>query len=1139
LGARLHFGILGPLEVRHEGAPVRVGGPRQRALLSLLLCNANRVVSRDRLVDDLLGDQPANSAERLLRVHVSRVRKALAVDGDEPRVIVRPPGYLLRVEQGELDLYEFQRLLRDGQQALEHGDPANAAMILREAESLWRGRPLADLEFEPFARLEVERLEQLRLLAVEERVEADLALGRHTAACPELEVLVEEHPLRERLRGQLMLALYRSGRQADALEVYRAGRAQLVDQLGLEPGPQLRQLERAILEQDGALELARSPLRQPAAVAVAAPAEEPAVRPPGLAAAPPRGRLRHRAGWAAIAVAIGAALVASVIALDLGSSTRRQLPLEGNVLALISPKRGDVSATVPLAAPPTNVAAGFGSMWVSEAGAGVVVRVDPNRRAVIATIPLGGSPSRIVAAGGSVWVLDPHDRTISAIDPRTDSIAQTIAAGSDPADLAYSTGSLWVADPGDGTVLRLDPNTGSTQHVISTGGDPSGLAAAGDTIWVADDESGIVDRIDARTGAITDTIHVGDAPAAVAATPAAAWVLDPLDATLSRIDPTRNAVVSTVSIGGAPTDLAVSGGSVWITDTQPATVVRLDTQRDDVTSTTATADLPLAVASDNGLWVVAQANGANHRGGTLTTATSYQIVDTVDPAASTSNNVSPPQLLGLTNDGLVTIDHVPGPSGTRLVPDLATSLPVPSNAGRTYTFRLRPGIRYSTGATVKPSDVTHSFERLFAIGSSGTSWYQSITGADACLRRPAGCDLARGIAANNRTDTVTFHLTQPDPDFVFKLTLPFAYVLPGSTADRLASSPLPATGPYQISRYVPGQEVVLNRNPRFREWSAAAQPAGYPNQLLLRLNESSAVGAASVAASTADFMANLGEPPGRAGAYFLKQHRQQVRVNPPMGTNFLFLNVRARPFTDIRVRRALNFALDRRRIVNSYGGPMAARATCQILPEGIPGYSPYCPFTTGANAAGRWRGPDMAEARRLVAASGTEGMRVTVWNNTGPPQVETRATVAALNQLGYRASLRLLPDNTYFTYVNDSRNRAQVIDGGWGADYAAADDFIGKLTCRYFVPGDGQDTTNASEFCDAAFDRQVAHAASLQTTDPARADAIWVRLDRELTNLAIWLPTATPNEVDLLSRRVGNYQYNPIWGVLLDQLWVR
>jgi DNA-binding SARP family transcriptional activator/tetratricopeptide (TPR) repeat protein len=250
----LVFGILGPLEVRLGGSLVPVGGPRQRALLALLLCHANRVVSRDQLVDELLGDQPAGSAERMLRVQISRLRKAVA-GGGPPRVLARPPGYLLRVEPGELDLDVFEQRVAAGRDVLGRGDPGRAAVLLRGAESLWRGRPLADLEFEPFARFEIQRLEAQRLLAAEDRIEAELALGQHGALCPELEQLVAEHPLRERLRGQLMLALYRSGRQAEALAAFRDTRRVLDAELGIEPGPALRHVHEQVLAADPMLDL--------------------------------------------------------------------------------------------------------------------------------------------------------------------------------------------------------------------------------------------------------------------------------------------------------------------------------------------------------------------------------------------------------------------------------------------------------------------------------------------------------------------------------------------------------------------------------------------------------------------------------------------------------------------------------------------------------------------------------------------------------------------------------------------------------------------------------------------------------------------------------------------------------------------
>jgi WD40 repeat protein/DNA-binding SARP family transcriptional activator len=250
----LEFRILGPLSVRVDGSPIALGGPKQRALLALLLLNANRVVSRDRLVAELFPEQSVNSADHALRNHVSRLRKVLAVvRSDEPRLAARAPGYLLRVEPGELDLERFEQLVSEGREALGARRTEAAAALLRSAEQLWEGRPFADLEFEPFGRLEVERLEELRLAAVEERIDADLALGRQLALVPELETLAGDHPFREHFRAQLMLALYRSGRQAEGLAVYQQTRTLLSDELGLEPGTELQELQHAILVQDPAL----------------------------------------------------------------------------------------------------------------------------------------------------------------------------------------------------------------------------------------------------------------------------------------------------------------------------------------------------------------------------------------------------------------------------------------------------------------------------------------------------------------------------------------------------------------------------------------------------------------------------------------------------------------------------------------------------------------------------------------------------------------------------------------------------------------------------------------------------------------------------------------------------------------------
>ena len=244
------FRLLGPLAVTVEGEPLALGGQKRRALLAALLLEANRIVSRDRLIDALWGEEPPDTARNTIQVYVSQLRKLLP----EGTLETAPPGYRLAVDPEAIDLFRFIQLTQQARAALTVGNASDAAETLREALALWRGPALADLAWEPLAQGEVVRLEELRLAALEDRIDADLALGRHGQLIGELESLVAEHPLRERLRAQLMLSLYRSGRQADALAVYQRARKALVDELGIEPGEALRKLERAILAQDPSLE---------------------------------------------------------------------------------------------------------------------------------------------------------------------------------------------------------------------------------------------------------------------------------------------------------------------------------------------------------------------------------------------------------------------------------------------------------------------------------------------------------------------------------------------------------------------------------------------------------------------------------------------------------------------------------------------------------------------------------------------------------------------------------------------------------------------------------------------------------------------------------------------------------------------
>jgi DNA-binding SARP family transcriptional activator len=264
----MDFRILGPLEVLDEGRVLTLGGSKQRALLALLVLHANETLSTDRLIDELWGECPPATAAKTVQVHISRLRKALAREAgngsaDDGVIVTRDYGYALELDPEHLDARRFERLVAEGRSELAAGRSHRAASLLEEALSLWRGAPLADLAYEPFAQREISRLDDLRLAALEQLIDAKLAVGAHAEVLGQLESLIGEYPYRERLRAQLMLALYRSDRQADALQAYQSARKTLIEELGIEPGERLRDLERAILAQDSKLQLAAA--EEPAA----------------------------------------------------------------------------------------------------------------------------------------------------------------------------------------------------------------------------------------------------------------------------------------------------------------------------------------------------------------------------------------------------------------------------------------------------------------------------------------------------------------------------------------------------------------------------------------------------------------------------------------------------------------------------------------------------------------------------------------------------------------------------------------------------------------------------------------------------------------------------------------------------------
>ena len=1124
----IDYRILGPLEISADGRMIEIGGPKQRALLAILLLRANELVPRDVLVHELWGERPPAGARGSLEVYVSRLRKALAAAGNGQAVVTRPGGYCLQLAGGQLDVDRFERLVAEGRSALAGNAPEQAEASLRTALRLWRGNALGDLGCEPFAQVETGRLEELRLGAVEDRIEAGLALGRHADLVSELEALVATHPLRERLRGQLMIALYRYGRQAEALEAYQAARRTLVEELGLEPGPALQRLERAILQQDASLEL---PGR-----AVAGPA-------PGLAPGPgqssPAGAGRRRHQVRVIAAAVAAVVLAATLVV-VGTAHRGQATLAGaNGLVAVDTASGRLVAAAPLNGAPEAVSSGARSVWVADPGGEAVTRIDPGSGAAVDRILVGGEPGSVVSGDGAIWAASTDAASVTRIDPVTGGVTQTIPLPAvNLGAIAYGAGRLWVADPGAHELFEIDPVSGSLRRTLSLDLQPSAIAVRGGAIWVAGYNDATVDRLTPASGRVTGRVHVGNGPAALAFGGGSLWVANSLDATVSRVDPGTLAVRAPIPVGSDPDALAASVGSVWVASQYSGTVSRVDLRRDQVVARVAVGGAPTSLAMGGGrLWVTVAANGASHRGGTFVIVTPLSLTSTlpttlasVDPAFY--NFAFNPQFTGLAYDSLVTFQQSPGAGGTRLVPDLALAIPAPADGGSTYAFRLRPGIRYSDGQMLRAGDFRRGTERLFRVQSPGASLFAGILGAAACIRHAASCDLSRGIVTDDAARTVVFHLTAPDPDFLFNLTQDaFAAPIPPGTPDhQITAHFVPGTGPYRVAA-ASATRIRFARNPFFREWSHAAQPAGNPDAIVWQAEPTVQDAVTAVEHGRADWM--FGQIP-RAQYQQLRLHNpSELHSSPQPGVDFAPLNTHMAPFNDVRVRRALNYAIDRRTLVRLFGGPVFATVTCQPITPGLPGYRRYCPYTRHPRADGAYTGPDLARARRLVAESGTAGERVDVWGMTDNPSVPRGITAylgGVLRTLGYRVHLHLIPGARF---TQTMRKGLQLsTDGDWAANYPDPASYVPQ----FFGCGGGNSN---GYYCNAALDRQMRQARLLELSHPARAAALWASIDHQITDAAVWVPTVNQREVDLVSNRLRNYENNPVWGLLVDQSWLR
>jgi YVTN family beta-propeller protein len=1105
----LEFRILGPFEAVEEDRPVALGGPRQRALLAILVLSRGEVVSTDRLVDQIWGEQPPATATKTLQVYVSHLRKALGAGV----LVTRNGGYVLAAQPDQVDAERFDALVADGRTALADGDHGRARDLLGSALGLWRGDPLADLAYETFAPAEVNRLKEGRLAALEERIEADLALARQRALVGELEALVAQYPYQERLRGQLMLALYRSGRQSHALEVYRSGRSALREELGLEPGPDLRALEQRILIQDESLDLPKRATRSGS------------VAPQRRAIS---GRTLVMAGAALLAVA---AIAAATQELTRGGATASVHVLP-NSLAAISTGSNHVVAQVPVGTRPGALTYGSGSLWVANLDDQTVSRVDPKTLRTLRALPVADPPTGIAAADGTVWVAESSPGTtsvwVSRVDPRFDSITRTARIGNVvPGSAVAAVGrgrSLWVA-PYAGELTRVNARSGRVARQVDPGAGAAGLAVGAGGAWLTDSDANNVTRVDA-TGLVT-SLAVGHGPSGIAIGGGAVWVADTGDNAVVRIDPTTRSVTTTIPVGESPTGVAFGAGSVWVANSGDGTVTRIDPASGRAVATIAIGGSPRAITVvGNRAWVTLDAptitpSRLAARGGTA------RLLDPSDTGPMDPAQAYDPaawQLLYAVCAKLLNYPDKAGLAGARLVPEVAQSLPAPANGGKSYTFTIRRGFRFSppSNEPVTAQTFKDTIERTLnpRMRNQVANEFADIVGARAYIAGKAA-HIAGVTAHGNK---LTVRLRAPAPDLLARLAQPFFCAVPsGTPIDPKGLRTVPSAGPYQVASYTPGQGVVLTRNPNYRgsrphRLARIEAAVGIPGDRAVR----------QVAAGTSDYALDgevttadaatlstrygRNSAPGRSG-------RQQYFVSPEPAIDFLALNTHRPLFADVRLRRAVNYAIDRAALarLGSGGVTLPDNRLDHYLPAGVPGYRKLHVYPST---------PDLAKARRL--ARGHEGATVVLYTCSTSPCVQQAQVIrSGLSAIGLRLDVKAFPAATLYAKMIKPSEPFDIGYVNWLSDYPDPAAILNLLL---------ESGTVIPTFNDPAYRARLAAAATLTG---AKRYLEYGRLDADLArNAAPWVAWGNTSSHDFFSARMGCQVYG-VYGMDLAALCIK
>jgi YVTN family beta-propeller protein len=1106
--AKVTFRILGRLEVLVDGREVDLPSARERALLGALVLHLGEVVSVDTLIDSVWGERAPVSARHMVHEYVSRLRGAL---GDASAIVTRAPGYIVEREACDVDAARFTEYLQTARAAVVADELDEALKAFDQALGLWRGDALSDVVLEADARWAAASLDDERRSARSERVDVALDLGRHHELIPDLQRAVAAEPHDERVLRQLILALYRDGRQADALARYRDGRQRLASDLGIEPGVELRALEQAILQHDPEL---------------AAPTREPTAGP---ATAPPTTRRRFALG-VAIAALVGA--VGVIMAATLGNPhSGEAAPIQGNAVAIVDAANPRLLGSVPLESRPAAMAYGAGSIWVASADTRSVARISPASQRVVASVVLDRPAQGLAASARSIWAVGsrPTDSflTLDRIDPTFNTAAHIRRL---PTAVIGDTGSIVarrstvVVAPRSGFLTRINAGSGRVLGRVDPSAAPSAVAQGFGSSWLAYREANLVVRVDA-TGATTP-IPVGREPSAIAVGRNAVWVADALDGTVKSIDPATSSVITTVNVGTSPAAIAEADGSVWVANAGDGTLTRIDERTSHPSAQVTVGGSPQALVVSNGkIWASVQPPLTTQpSGGTLVVSVPSDITE-FDPAVAYAINDDPIEY-AICSTLLINPDE-PGPAGLQLVPDAALQPPTVSDGGRVYTFVIRPGLRFSppsnelvTAATFKHTIERSLSPRIAKVWGGGDPPGQQalpdVVGAAAYIAGKA--DHIAGVAAHG--DRLTIRLTHPAPDLPARLsTSPFCAVPTHMPLTPVVGA-FPSAGPYYIAEATPKRSLVLLRNPNYHG-NRPRRPRRIeviigPQHPAVEEVEASHIdyaidGVPAAQSARLERLYGAGSPAARHG-------RQRYFVNRMLEVDQVELNTSRPLFASARMRRAVNYAVDRRALA-AEGGTFYAHANVaqMYLPPGVPGFRDEHIYPLR---------PDLAKARRLAGRGHHTAMLYCFLGGGGPRAAQIIANNLAA--IGIDVRVHCLPGGEmWYRILNPNEPWDLAVDGGaWGADPGA---YLNALASRR--------AHNVSHLHDPRIDALLNAAA--RRSGLARAFA-YARIDHMLVrDVAPWIVFANESAHDFFSARIGCQLYQPLAGIDLGALCIR